>query len=237
MPWQFLISGLFLGLVSSLHCAGMCGPIAMALPVQLLPKQQKALGIFLYNFGRIFTYTLLGLAAGLAGRFILVGSFQQWFSVAFGITMLIVLTLSFVFGKSMHITPLNNLYNRLQMFMAKQMRQQGLPSLFMLGMANGLLPCGMVYLAVTGALTTAAIPYGMLYMLLYGLGTLPAMFAITFFGFKINLTLRNRFKQIAPFFMAVIAVLLILRGLNLNIPYISPYFYNGNGSTAVDCMK
>lgn len=237
MPWQFLISGLFLGLISSLHCAGMCGPIAMALPVQLLPKQQKTLGIFLYNIGRIFTYTLLGLAAGLAGRFILVGSFQQWFSVAFGIAMLIVLTLTFAFGKSMHITPLNNLYDRLQMFMAKQMRQQGLPSLFMLGMANGLLPCGMVYLAVTGALTTAAIPYGMLYMLLYGLGTLPAMFAITFFGVKLSFSVRTKFKKIAPVFMVVIAVLLILRGLNLNIPYISPYFYNGNGSPVVDCMK
>lgn len=237
MAWQFLISGLFLGLVSSVHCAGMCGPIALALPIQLLPKQQKTFGILLYNIGRIFTYSLLGLAAGIAGRFLLVGSFQQWFSIVFGISILVILTISFVFGKSMHVTPLNNAYNRLQFFIGKKLRQQGLPALFVLGMANGLLPCGMVYLAVSGALTTATLQSGMLYMLLYGLGTLPAMFAITFFGFKLSFSIRTKFKKIAPVFMAVIAVLLILRGLNLNIPYISPYFYNGSSSTAVDCMK
>ncbi len=237
MAWQFLISGLFLGLVSSVHCAGMCGPIALALPIQLLPKQQKTFGILLYNIGRVFTYSLLGLAAGIAGRFLLVGSFQQWFSIVFGISILVILTVSFIFGKSMHVTPLNKAYNRLQLFIGKKLRQQGLPALFILGMANGLLPCGMVYLAVTGALTTATLQSGMLYMLLYGLGTLPAMFAITFFGFKLSLSVRNKFKKIAPVFMAVVAVLLILRGLNLNIPYISPYFYYGSGSDAINCIK
>ena len=177
MPWQFLLSGLLLGLAGSVHCAGMCGPIAFALPVQLLPKHKKAFGILLYNIGRVTTYSLLGLIAGVAGKFLLVGKFQQWFAIVFGAGILTVLAITFIFKKSLHITPLNKLYNKLQFFIAKRIQQQGLPTLFVLGMANGLLPCGMVFLALTGALTTASYGNSMLYMLLYGLGTLPAMFA------------------------------------------------------------
>lgn len=229
MPWQLLISGLLLGFAGSVHCVGMCGPIALALPVRFLPKHKKAYGILLYNLGRISTYTLLGLAAGILGKFLLVGKFQQWFAIVFGVSILVVLSMSIVFKKSLHITPLNIFYNKLQLFIAKELRQQGLPALFVLGMANGLLPCGMVFLALTGALATASHASSMVYMFLYGLGTFPAMFALTYAGFVINLSVRNMVKKTAPFFLAVIAILLILRGLNLNIPYISPYFYQNNG--------
>lgn len=233
MPWQFLISGLLLGLAGSVHCAGMCGPIAFALPVQLLPKRKKAFGILLYNIGRVTTYSLLGLIAGVAGKFLLVGKFQQWFAIVFGAGILTVLAITFIYKKSLHITPLNKLYNKLQFFIAKRIQQQGLPTLFVLGMANGLLPCGMVFLALTGALTTASYGSSMLYMLLYGLGTLPAMFALTYVGFVFNLSVRNTIKKMAPALLAVVAVLLILRGLNLNIPYISPYFYQNSGEAVL----
>jgi hypothetical protein len=235
MPWQLLISGLLLGLISSVHCAGMCGPVALALPIQLLPKKEKSIAILLYNIGRIITYSLLGLIAGMAGRFIMVGSFQQIFSVVFGIGILVIITASYVFKKSLHITPLNNLYNRLQMFMGRQLKQQGLPAIFMLGMANGLLPCGMVYMAVTGALTMGSLSGGMLYMFLYGMGTLPAMLAISFLGSMLHVSVRNKFNKISPYILASVAVLLILRGLNLNIPYISPYFYSNGGATTISC--
>lgn len=233
MSWQFLLSGLLLGLAGSVHCVGMCGPIAFALPVQLLPSHKKAFGILLYNVGRIITYSLLGLMAGMLGKFLLVGKLQQWFAIVFGISILVVLTMTFVFKKSLHITPLNRVYNKLQFFMAKRMQRQGLPTLFVLGMANGLLPCGMVFLALTGALTTVSYASSMLYMLLYGLGTLPAMFALTYVGFAFNLSVRNTIKKMAPVFLAVIAILLILRGLNLNIPYISPYFYYNSGDAVL----
>jgi len=233
MPWQFLISGLLLGLAGSVHCVGMCGPIAFALPVQLLPKHKKAFGILLYNVGRISTYTLLGLVVGTLGKFLLVGKFQQWFATVFGVSILLILSLSFIFKKSLHITPLNKLYNKLQFFIARRIQQQGLVALFILGMANGLLPCGMVFLALTGALTTASYTNSMLYMSLYGLGTLPAMFALTYVGFVFNISIRNTVKKIAPIFLAAIAILLILRGLNLNIPYISPYFYQNSGEAVL----
>lgn len=234
MPWQFLISGFLLGLVGSAHCVGMCGPIAFALPVRLLPKHQKVFGIMLYNIGRVTTYASLGLTVGVLGKFLLIGEIQQWFTIVFGAGILVVLILSFVFKKSMHITALNQLYNKLQLFIAKRMQQHGLGTLFILGIANGLLPCGMVFLALTGALTAASFSDSMIYMLLYGIGTLPAMFALTYFGFVVNVSLRNRVKKFAPVFLVLIAVLLILRGFNLNIPYVSPYFYQ-NTNKAVLC--
>jgi uncharacterized protein len=233
MPWQLLISGLLLGLAGSVHCVGMCGPLAFALPVQLLPKHKKVFGVLLYNIGRISTYTILGLVVGLLGKFLLVGKLQQWFAIVFGVSILTVLAMTFVFRKSLHITPLNKFYNKLQLFIAKRIQQQGLPTLFILGMANGLLPCGMVFIALTGAITTASHTDSMLYMLLYGLGTLPAMFALSYAGFVFNISLRNTVKKIAPVFLFVIAVLLILRGLNLNIPYVSPYFYQNNAEAVL----
>lgn len=234
MSWQFLISGFLLGLVGSVHCVGMCGPIAFALPIQFLSEQKKALGILLYNLGRITTYSILGLIAGLLGKFLLIGKFQQTFAMIFGVSILIVLLVTIVFKKNLHIKPLNKAYNKLQLFIAGKMKQQSLGTLFILGIANGLLPCGMVFLAVTGSLVAGSQTQSMLYMFLYGLGTLPAMFALTWFGFVVNLSVRNSVKKIAPFFLAAIAVLLILRGMNLNIPYVSPYFYQ-NGGAAVSC--
>lgn len=234
MSWQFLISGFLLGLVGSVHCVGMCGPIAFALPIQFLSKQKKALGILLYNLGRITTYSLLGLIAGILGRFLFVGKLEQIFTMIFGISILVVLLVTIIFKKNLHIKPLNKVYNRLQLFIAKKIQHQGLGTLFILGVANGLLPCGMVFLAVTGSLVAGSQTQSMLYMFLYGLGTLPAMFALTWFGFVVNLSVRNSVKKIAPFFLAAVAILLILRGLNLNIPYVSPYFYQNSGA-AISC--
>jgi sulfite exporter TauE/SafE len=87
---------------------------------------------------------------------------------------------------------------------------------------NGLLPCGLVYVAIAGAISSGDAISGMLFMILFGLGTFPAMFAATIFGRFINLNIRKKINQAIPALAVVLAVLFILRGLSLGIPYISP---------------
>lgn len=91
-----------------------------------------------------------------------------------------------------------------------------------MGMANGLLPCGMVYIAIAGALSTADVVSGVLFMAFFGAGTLPAMMMISYFGKMISLSARSSMRKAVPYFVAVMGILLILRGLNLGIPFISP---------------
>ena len=96
--------------------------------------------------------------------------------------------------------------------------------MFLIGAANGLLPCGMVYFAIAGALAAGSVVHGVLFMASFGLGTFPLMMLLSYFGFIINISLRNKIRKAVPYFMAAIAILLILRGMNLGIPYISPSF-------------
>ena len=113
--------------------------------------------------------------------------------------------------------------------MAAYISRQQLYGIFMIGFANGFLPCGMVYLAIAGALGTGSVQGGILFMLLFGLGTIPLMLSVTWFGIVINLNIRNIVRKVTPFFIAFIGVMLILRGLNLNIPYLSPLLESTSG--------
>ena len=118
---------------------------------------------------------------------------------------------------------------QLQQFIGKYIQRKQLYGMFLIGAANGLLPCGMVYFAIAGALAAGSIASGVAFMASYGLGTMPLMIMLSYFGFMINLSVRNTMKKMVPYFVATMAVLLILRGMNLGIPYISPYFENTSG--------
>ena len=231
---QLIIPALVLGSVSSFHCVGMCGPIAISLPVYYLPRQQKIPGILLYNIGRIAMYALLGLLIGFAGRQIYLGGFQQGFSIVLGSLVILFFLQSLLPAVKIRIVQIDRFTQSLQRFIAHRMKQPGLPAMFTLGAANGLLPCGMVYLALTGALAAGTITGGVAFMLFFGLGTLPAMFAIGYFGNMISLSARKLMRKTVPFFMLIMGILLIVRGLNLNIPYLSPYLFAGS-EQAVSC--
>ncbi|MDP4261483.1 MAG: sulfite exporter TauE/SafE family protein [Bacteroidota bacterium] len=223
MLWPVIIAGLSLGAVSSLHCVGMCGPLALALPVHHLSKTQQLLSLFLYQVGRVITYTALGLAFGLAGRQIYLAGFQQWFSVVMGIVVLLLVILYSVYKKPLQPSFLKKLFGYVQSFMIKAFHSKKRSSGFiLLGMANGLLPCGMVYVAVAGALTTTVVSYSVVFMAMFGAGTMPAMMIIGYFGRMASLPVRNMFRQSIPVFMTIVGVVLILRGMNLGIPFISP---------------
>ena len=220
MSVALLISSLLLGLASSLHCVGMCGPLVMSVPVQHLPDGKKTTGILLYQLGRIGTYVLLGIIAGFVGWRIYAAGFQQLFSILLGILILLMLSGSFFLNK-LHGN--NWLNQRVTQFMFWAIRRQAPFGMLLMGAANGLLPCGMVYVAITGAMATGTVPGAALFMLSFGIGTLPALLVLAFWGVKLNWQTRRYMQKMVPYVVALTGILLIIRGLNLNIPYLSPF--------------
>lgn len=220
--WTVLLPAFTLGLISSLHCVGMCGPLMLALPVKHLARPQQLFSIVLYNLGRIFTYSLIGLMIGFVGRRIYLAGFQQWFSIVIGITILVIAIFYFLLKKSLQPAWMTKAQLRLQQAMGKLLQRKNTGGYFLLGAANGLLPCGMVYMAIAGAFMMQSIDQSILFMLLFGAGTLPAMLALGFFSMRITISARKNMRKAMPVFVIGIAVLLILRGMNLGIPFVSP---------------
>ena len=234
--WQFIIAGFTLGTVSSLHCVGMCGPLSLALPIQYLFKSQRIFAIILYQFGRIITYSMLGLIFGLAGRSVYVAGFQQWFSIGMGTLILVFLVQYWLFRKRFQLNFVSRFYLGVQNIMRSVLKTRGTVPFLFLGIANGLLPCGMVYIALAAAMVTTQVEQSVAFMAMFGLGTMPAMVAVSLFRQLFSLQLRNSFRKIVPVFVCLMAVVLILRGMNLGIPFISPLLQSASQS-AVSCHE
>ena len=234
MLWPVMISGFTLGAAGSLHCVGMCGPLSLALPVQHLSKTQKFFSLLLYQFGRIITYSVIGLLFGLAGRRIYISGYQQWFSIAMGIVVLSLAALYFFRHKTVHIKFLNRFYFFIQQQISRLLKSaNGLLSFLLMGMANGLLPCGMVYVALAATLSFTEITQSVSFMAMFGAGTLPAMMLIGYAGQVINPGWRTYLRKLVPIFISLMGALLILRGLNLGIPFISPELPQSPGDAVV----
>ena len=217
-----------LGLSSSFHCVGMCGPLLLAVPTRASNNYQW-LEIIIYHAARIFTYALLGILVGFAGWRLQVANLQQFFSLTIGVILLIYVFAGRFFADASWLLAFNKMIFSFFGFAAKQKGQWGT---LLLGVANGLLPCGMVYIALTGAMATAKISDAATFMFLFGLGTLPLLFVFNFYGVHLQVSVKQRIKLIAPLVIVIMGLLLILRGLNLGIPYISPHFVNNGGGVA-----
>ncbi len=222
MPWQFIIGGFTLGLIGSLHCVGMCGPLSFALPLQYLHRTQRIAAIFLYQVGRVVTYSALGLVFGLAGRRVYLSGFQQWFSISMGALMFFLIVQYWLFRKRTKLNFLSKFYFAVQKLMIRILKIKGTIPFLFFGMANGFLPCGMVYVAVAGALVTRELQHSVLFMSMFGFGTMPAMIAVSYSRQFFSLEIRNSFRKLVPILICLMAAILILRGMNLGIPFISP---------------
>lgn len=234
---SFVLIPLALGFLGSFHCVGMCGPIALALPIGKWDTKDKVLGILLYNFGRVLTYGFLGLLFGAIGKgFSLVG-LQQTISITMGIAIIIAVLMPVTVSSK-----LDNLMQRIPYMPAVKrninllFRQRTFSSLAMIGLLNGLLPCGFVYMALAGAIATASSITGSLFMMLFGIGTIPAMFMVAFSSHLFSIGLRNKIKKAVPVFMLIIGVTLVIRGMNLGVPYMSPKF-DDNGQLKKSCCQ
>ena len=213
-----------LGLVGSLHCAAMCGPLLLALPVPPGGASRFVAGRLVYQLGRMTTYCLLGAGAGLLGRTILIAGFQRWLSIALGLAILV----GWLFSKRAALSaPVVRLVGWLKSAMSAQLRQRGFRSLALLGMLNGLLPCGLVYVALAGALARGGLLASVVGMALFGLGTVPMMLGIGLSGRMFSLAFRLKLRRAIPVGVCLVAGLLILRGLALGIPYVSPALVAG----------
>jgi hypothetical protein len=226
-----LWTAFLLGLVGSLHCAGMCGPLALALPAAGNTTPGYVLGRLAYNAGRIVTYCLMGIVFGLAGWTFLLAGLQRWVSIALGVALLLCLFASRRLALS---RPVTFAVNHLKSRMSVLLRRRSFAGLAVLGLLNGLLPCGLVYVACAGAAATAGTLAGASYMIAFGLGTVPMMLSISLSGKLVPPSLRLKLVKSIPVCVFLLGSLLILRGMSLGIPYLSP---DMSGPGASCCHK
>lgn len=212
-----------IGLLGSLHCIGMCGPIAFALPLNRQNNLQASLGGLTYNLGRLLTYFLLGSLFGVLGFGFALAGVQQWISIVVGVFMIsTVLYSSVSHSKYLDLSSFNLWIGRVKAELGKRLGRKSFQNLFAIGLLNGLLPCGLVYLALAGATASKTVVEGGLFMLFFGLGTLPVMLSVAVYGNQLKLSLMKKGRKLIPVFVVVIGSLFILRGLNLGVPYLSP---------------
>ncbi len=220
---DYILAAISLGFLGSFHCVGMCGPIALALPVHQKSASQKTISILAYNSGRILTYALFGILFGLIGQSFALFGYQQNLSVLLGALILLALLVPKRFAYHLSVTgKLYGLLNRLKNKIAHLFQQRSIRSFFSIGLLNGLLPCGLVYMGIAGAIATGSVLKGLLFMAFFGTGTLPLMFLVSYSSHLLSLKTRHIIHKAVPVFIGIMAVLLILRGLNLGISYISP---------------
>lgn len=217
------ITPLTIGLIGSFHCIGMCGPIVVALPLKKHNLFSKITGAILYNSGRVITYSVLGILFGILGRGIRLAGFQQWTSILLGVAMIVSVLFPYFFREKITIGNLFSgfaarLINRLR----KLFTDRSYTSLLMIGILNGLLPCGLVYVAIAGAISSGTVLSGALFMMMFGLGTIPLLLTATLASDAIGQRIRLKMQRVVPYFVFVLGVLFILRGLSLGIPFVSP---------------
>ena len=222
MMLEAITGGLLLGAFSSLHCIGMCGPLALALPVQHLPVWQQRFAAIMHNLGRIVTYALFGLLFGFAGRSLQLAGFQQWLSIISGAVILFFIVNYYLLRKSWQPAFTIKLNQAVQQLMIRLLNNKTAKTYLLFGMVNGLLPCGMVYVALAAALNFREVGNSVVFMSSFGAGTVPLLLLLTVLGHSVSFSLRSKIRKAVPYIMTVMAVLLILRGLNLGIPFISP---------------
>lgn len=216
----YWITALSLGFLSSLHCIGMCGPIALALPLNRSSALSMWGGLLLNNLSRIAGYAVMGLLAGILGKSMAIAGLQNYLSVAAGVIMML-----FLFGTLRHFTSIGFIQRftgKWKSAAAKLFGSSSPYTLSLAGLLNAFLPCGFVYMALAGAAATGHLISGALFMMLFGAGTAPALIFVAFAGHMLKPQTRSRARKLTPVFVAALACVLILRGLNLNIPYISP---------------
>ena len=218
-----LLSALGLGLMGSFHCAGMCGPIAIALPLHGNTVSQKIFGGTLYNVGRTITYGIMGAIFGFLGQGVEMLGFQQKISVVMGALMIISVLFPALFKNQYRMDKSwFSFVGKLKKSIGKLFSIRSFSSLFFIGLLNGLLPCGLVYMAIAGAIGTGNVTQGSLYMILFGLGTIPMLLTISLAGNIMSQAIRRKINKLIPVLVVVVGLLFILRGLSLGIPYLSP---------------
>ncbi|APY11707.1 hypothetical protein BWZ22_10875 [Seonamhaeicola sp. S2-3] len=231
-----LASAFVLGLLGSFHCIGMCGPIAFMLPVDRTNAVKKASQITIYHIGRLLAYSLIGLVFGLIGKSLYLFGFQQQLSIIIGVLMIVlVLIPQNKLNKYNIFKPIYKLISKVKSALGSALKRKTADTFLTIGFLNGFLPCGLVYMAVFGAISQANALQGSLYMALFGLGTVPLMTTVIYASHLLKGTARQKIQKAIPVFVIIIGALFILRGLGLGIPYLSPAPVYDVVNSSIDC--
>jgi len=216
-----IITGFLIGIVGSFHCIGMCGPLALAMPIHHMTTPQKQLSVFNYSIGRMGGYMIIGLIFGIVGMSFSLLKLQQVLSITAGIAMVAFVIFHYYYKRSVTFdTPLTD---KIKSFLSKQLNSKPAPNAFVwIGLANGFLPCGLVYTGIIPAVATGSILKSTLLMMGFGMGTIPTMSVMMYAGRYLSPSIRKQLKFWTPVLFILIGMLLIIRGLNLGIPYLSP---------------
>ncbi len=218
-----LVSAFILGLLGSFHCIGMCGPIAFMLPVGRSNTTKKLFQILLYHFGRLLAYGIIGLFFGLIGKSLNIFGLQQGLSIAIGVLMILaVLVPTQLLTRYNFSKPIYKLISRLKNRLGKELKKRTPDTFLTIGFLNGFLPCGLVYMAIFAAIAYGDLLESSLYMILFGMGTIPLMTATVYAGNFLTGKARLRIQKAIPVFIVIIGLLFVVRGLGLGIPYLSP---------------
>lgn len=218
--------GLVTGVLGSFHCIGMCGALALSIPQSNLSR------MLWYNVGRILTYAMMGVLLGGVGKGISLAFLQQYFSVAMGG----VIVLLVIFRRQIErLLADNGLTKTVKNLFARFLGKKDMLSVLMIGMLNGLLPCGLVYVALAGAMAMADAWAGAIYMALFGIGTSPAMMALMFSPRVLSVKSRQWLSANVSTLTLAVGFLLIVRGLNLGIPYLSPKIEAKTEGKSIEC--
>ena len=216
------LSAIIFGLLGSFHCVGMCGPIAFMLPIDRQNNAKGFLQILSYHFGRLLSYSLIGLLFGFLGKGFYFFGFQQQLSIIVGLSMILVNIFPRFFSKVNLSKGISKLIFKVKNALGKELKNKRNDTFFTIGFLNGFLPCGLVYMAIFGALATTNAFSGSLYMFLFGLGTIPLMTSVVYLGNFTKGNFRKKIQKTIPIVVVLIGVLFVLRGLGLGIPYVSP---------------
>lgn len=201
----------------------MCGPIAFILPVDKSSKSKMIGQTLLYHFGRLLTYSIIGLLFGLIGKGLYLSGFQQRLSILMGVIMILTIIIPAKYLNKFNLTkPLYQNIGKVKSKLGLYLKQKSNKALFLIGFFNGFLPCGLVYMAVIGAISSGNILSGALYMFIFGIGTIPLMTGAVYLGNFLKISVRSKIQKAIPIFVVMIGLLFILRGMGLGIPYISP---------------
>lgn len=218
-----LIAAFILGLLGSFHCVGMCGPIAFMLPINREKNHIKLVQITLYHVGRLLAYGMIGLVFGLIGKSLYLFGFQQQLSIIIGVLMIIIILIPYkTFSKYNGSTPIFKGISKIKSALGAAFKKKTPETFLTIGFLNGLLPCGMVYMAVFAAIASGTAYNGGLYMVVFGLGTIPLMTTAIYLSHLFSVAIRQKIQKAIPVFVVIIGLLFIIRGLGLGIPYLSP---------------
>ena len=215
---ELIWTAFLLGFVGSLHCAAMCGPLVVAVSAAGGARVPFATSRLIYHAGRIAIYCVIGLLFGVVGKTLALAGMQRWLSILAGAAILVGLLLSTRLALN---TPIARVVLKLKSAFSFLLQRRTLASQLLLGAINGLLPCGLVYIAAAGATATGSPVVGALHMGAFGAGTLPMLLGLGLASSRLR-SIALRFQKTIPICVMLVAMLLLLRGMALGIPYLSP---------------